>query len=98
MWQVEYAPAGENERLFDAAIKDFVVPGDDPRTFSKYFLNILADFKPEEAPLRPEAAALVQKHSGGGTGTVHRRAAFHKAFLAVILIIIFLSRSFKHRQ
>ncbi len=43
-----------------------MVPGDDPRTFSKYFLNILADFKPEEAPLRPEAAALFRKHSQGG--------------------------------
>jgi len=33
----------------------FAVPGDDPRTFSKYFWNILF-FKPEEAPMRPEAA------------------------------------------
>src|ERR1700720_2725560 len=41
----------------------FVVPGDDPRTFSKYFLNILADFKPEEAPIRPEAAALTRKRA-----------------------------------
>jgi hypothetical protein len=41
--------------------KDFVVPGDDPRTFSKYFLNILADFKPGEEPTRPEAAALFRK-------------------------------------
>jgi hypothetical protein len=40
----------------------FVVPGDDPRTFSKYFLNILADFKPEEAPMRPEAAELLRKN------------------------------------
>src|ERR1700693_311969 len=40
----------------------FVVPGDDPRTFSKYFWNILADFKPEEAPMRPEAAELFRKN------------------------------------
>src|SRR5450631_4169139 len=53
VWQAEYAPPGANERLFGEALRDFVVPGDDPRTFSKYFLNILADFKPEEAPLRP---------------------------------------------
>src|SRR5438067_1956612 len=62
VWQAEYAPPGENERLFGDVFKDFVVPGDDPRTFSKYFLNILADFKPQEAPLRPEAAALFRKH------------------------------------
>jgi len=43
VWQAEYAPPGENERLFGDGFKDFVVPGDDPRTFSKYFLNILAD-------------------------------------------------------
>ena len=40
----------------------FVVPGDDPRTFSKYFWNILADFKPEEEPMRPEAAELFRKN------------------------------------
>jgi len=51
------------------------VPGDDPRTFSKYFLDILADFKPNEAPMRPEAAALFRKHSQGGNreSPVHRR-------------------------
>jgi hypothetical protein len=65
VWQAEYAPPGENERLFGDVFKDFVVPGDDPRTFSKYFLNILADFKPDEAPIRPEAAVLFQKHLGG---------------------------------
>ena len=54
VWQAEYAPPGENQRLFGDVFKDFVVPGDDPRTFSKYFLNILADFKPEEAPLAPK--------------------------------------------
>ncbi len=36
----------------------FAVPGDDPRTFNKYFWNILADFKPEETPMRPAAAEL----------------------------------------
>ncbi len=61
VWQVEPPPPGEIERLFGAVLSDFVVPGDDPRLFSKYFLNILADFKPEEAPMRPEAAALFEK-------------------------------------
>jgi hypothetical protein len=65
VWQAEYAPPGENERLF-GDVFNFVVPGDDPRTFSKYFLNILADFKPEEVPMRPEAAALFRKHGQGG--------------------------------
>jgi hypothetical protein len=38
-----------------------VVEGDDPRTFSKYFLNLLADFKPEEEPIRPEATVRLPK-------------------------------------
>jgi hypothetical protein len=29
--------------------------------FSKYLLNILVDFKPEESPLRPEAAEIFRK-------------------------------------
>jgi hypothetical protein len=66
VWHAEYAPPGEIEGLFGDVFKDFVVPGDDPRTFSKYFLNILADFKPEDAPLRPESAAWFQKHLLGG--------------------------------
>ena len=66
VWQAAYAPPGEIERLFGDVFKNFVVPGDDPRMFSKYFLNILADFKPEEAPMRPEASELFRKHSQGG--------------------------------
>jgi hypothetical protein len=61
VWQAEYAPPGENERLF-GEFKN-IVPGDDPRMFSKYFLDILADFKPSESPIRPEALALYRKSS-----------------------------------
>jgi hypothetical protein len=66
VWQTELAPSGENERIFGDIFKPFAVPGDDPRTFSKYFLNILADFKPEEAPIRPEAAELFRKRAERG--------------------------------
>ena len=37
--------------------------GDDPRTFSKYFFNLLVDFKPGEEPIRPEAATLAFKRT-----------------------------------
>jgi hypothetical protein len=40
----------------------FVVPGDDPRTFNKYFLNILADFKPDDLPMRPLAEETMRKN------------------------------------
>ena len=63
VWQTEFTPSGENERLFGDVFEDFVVPGDDPRTFSKYFFNILADFKPSEAPIRPEGVELFRKNA-----------------------------------
>jgi len=63
VWQTELAPSGEFERLF-GDVSFAVVPGDDFRSFSKYFFNVLADFKPEEAPIRPEAAELFRKRGG----------------------------------
>lgn len=69
VWQTEFAPPGESERLL-GDINFTVVPGDDPRTFSKYFWNILADFKPEEAPIRPEAAELFRKRTENATNPV----------------------------
>jgi hypothetical protein len=68
VWHIEFAPAGEIERLFGPDTKTYAVPGDDPTTFSKYSFNILADFKPEETPMRPETAALLrarQRPAGG---------------------------------
>jgi hypothetical protein len=63
VWQTELSAPGEIERLFGDNFKYAVVPGDDPRTFSKYFLNILADFKPEDAPIRPAAAELARRNA-----------------------------------
>ena len=60
VWQIEPPPPGEIERLF-GDLGPAVVAGDDPRGFSRYFLNMLIDFKPGEAPLRPEAVALTLK-------------------------------------
>jgi hypothetical protein len=60
VWQTELIPPSES--LLGENFS-FVVPGDDPRTFSKYFWNILADFKPVEAPIRPEAAELFRKNA-----------------------------------
>jgi len=58
VWETQSAPPGENERLFDA---DLNALGDDPRNFSKYFFNILVDFKAGESPLRPDAAEWSRK-------------------------------------
>jgi hypothetical protein len=39
-------------------VKAFIEPGDDPSAFSKYFLDILVDFRPDAKPMRPDAAEL----------------------------------------
>src|SRR6266853_1535640 len=57
VWQVEPAAKGEIERMLGGDLTVGLVPGDPIDTFSKYFFNIPADFKPQESPLRPEAAA-----------------------------------------
>jgi hypothetical protein len=59
VWQTEPTPAEEMARLFPK-LGTIVLLGDDPRTFSKYMLDVLVDFKPEESPIRPEAKALFE--------------------------------------
>ena len=58
VWQVEPVPGEVEKLLGNLEVGD--VPGDDLTTFSKYFFNILADFPPEHAPIRPEALALMR--------------------------------------
>ena len=60
VWQVEPEAKGEIERMLGKDLTVGLVPGDDIDTFSKYFFNILADFKPQEAPLRSEAIAIMR--------------------------------------
>ncbi len=64
IWQAAYALPGENDRALGRKLETFAVPGDDPRTFSKYFVDILADFNPEEQIMRPEGMALFREHTG----------------------------------
>jgi hypothetical protein len=58
VWRTAYDSPDENERLFGAGVKAFIEPGDDPSAFSKYFLDILVDFRPDAKPMRPAAAEL----------------------------------------
>jgi len=58
VWQVQPVP-GEVERMLGKLDAD-VVLGCDPKTFSKYFFSILADFAPDQAPIRPEALAIMR--------------------------------------
>ena len=58
LWRMDSAPPEMLERLIPAATNG---AGEEP--LSQYFINILSDFKPEEAPLRPAAAALFQQRA-----------------------------------
>ena len=73
VWQAHGSQAGE-ARLLLGRGADLVDPGVDLQTISKYFLNILADFKSGEEPMRPEAAALFSQRgqtSGKDIPTSH---------------------------
>jgi hypothetical protein len=60
IWQIEDPTREERYKFFFDGINNL---GEDIP--SKYFMNILYDFKPEDAPMRPEAAALLQQHRAG---------------------------------
>ena len=51
VWHVEPTPMAEMKRLFGEHADATDVPGMELDTISKYGVNILQDFKPEEAPL-----------------------------------------------
>jgi hypothetical protein len=56
VWQMEPPAPGEIERIYGPSLIG-IVAGDDDRTYSRYFRNILIDFKDAGEPIRPEAAA-----------------------------------------
>jgi hypothetical protein len=60
IWQVESTPRAEMERLFGRVVAPQAL-GDDPGTFSKYMMDILADVPPNESLLRPDAAELFKQ-------------------------------------
>ncbi|HXP87078.1 MAG TPA: hypothetical protein VN841_20275 [Bryobacteraceae bacterium] len=61
VWRVEATPLEEQKRLFGNDIEKLTVPGMERDKVSKYAFNILLDFKPEDSPMRPEAAALLRQ-------------------------------------
>ena len=69
VWQIQPEPAllAKEQGAFD-------VPGDDTRGFSRYFIDVLADFKPGEEPLRPEAAAALRNRRISGSTKEHPNA------------------------
>src|SRR5438034_7957093 len=63
VWRTAYGSPDENERLFGPGVKAFVEPGDDPSSFSKYFLDILVDFPSDRRPMRAAAAERFRQHT-----------------------------------
>jgi len=60
VWQTELESADVIASRSNNDAAKFIVPGDDPNTFSRYFFNILSDFTPDNAPMKPETAAYMR--------------------------------------
>jgi hypothetical protein len=60
-WSHDQTPLAEMQRLFGANVSLGDVPGMEIETVSKYAINLLADFKPEEAPIRPKAMDILRQ-------------------------------------
>jgi hypothetical protein len=64
VWMHEITTVAEMKRLYGAIIDEAVqvnVPGMEIGTQHKYGFNLLVDFKPAEAPLRPETAERMRR-------------------------------------
>ena len=63
VWHAAASEAGEIRRVLRDP--NLVDPGLDLQRASKYVMNILADFKPGEEPMRPETAAMLRQRMQG---------------------------------
>ena len=110
VWRVEATPLDEQKRLFGNDIEVLSVPGMERDKVSKYAFNILLDFKPEDAMMRPEAAALLRRHLAApdmrpsthclpaGIPLATLFAEVHKIVQTPGLIVIMLELDSAHRQ
>ncbi len=69
VWHVQTLSIAEMRRLFGSNLVDgalvLSVPGMELDTISKYAVNILVDFKPDAAPIRPAAAEIFRRRVTG---------------------------------
>jgi hypothetical protein len=64
VWMHEITTVAEMKRLYHEAIEEAIkvdVPGMEIGTQHKYAMNILLDFKPQDSPMRPEAAQAMRR-------------------------------------
>jgi hypothetical protein len=71
VWHVQPTGMAEMKRLFGERADATDVPGMELDTISKYGINILQDFKPEDSPLRPEAEKIQRGRSGADFPSTH---------------------------
>lgn len=71
VWHVHPTSLAEMKRIFGGNISVGNVPGMEIDTISKYALNILLDFKPEDARIRPAAAEILRKRAPGSNPADH---------------------------
>jgi hypothetical protein len=55
------------KRLFGDGVDTIEVPGMEIDTISKYAVNIFQDFKPSDAPVRPEVGEVLKRRGDGGS-------------------------------
>jgi hypothetical protein len=65
VWHVHPTSLAEMKRLFGDDVGITSVPGMEPDTISKYAVNILLDYKPEDVSMRPEAAEIFHRRATG---------------------------------
>jgi hypothetical protein len=65
VWLHEPTPPSELKRLFGDHAGDVNVPGMEIETVSKYGINILVNFKPEEVQMRSAAAEIFRRRATG---------------------------------
>jgi len=66
VWHVQPTGLAEMKRLFGDDVNAIEVPGMEIETISKYAINIFQDLKPEDVPMRPEAAAVFSRRFPNG--------------------------------
>ena len=64
VWHVRPETNAEMKRLYGEGVDKLDVPGMEANTISRYGVNILQDFKPEEVPMKPAAAAIFKQRAG----------------------------------
>lgn len=67
VWHVQPTSREEMKRLFGDGVDTIEVPGMEIDTISKYAINIFQDFKPSDAPVRPEVGEVLKRRGDGGS-------------------------------